>query len=176
MRIPAALILSLALSLSFGIGKPMKAIAPAGHPFSKSLFRNLPATPEALMQRAVACLNRGDTAGFYNLGVTREEYLALYPYLDRADTVNHDDRDFRMGFFLMDNRKMIIRLFQERGGSGLEFSRLAFLAQPRSQGPFAFNEGFLAWVKKDSQETELLIAKSLIYVEGGWKFWGLKSD
>ena len=176
MRLPAALILTLALSAFAAAERTGAVSVPAGRPFPNSLFRNLPATPEALMQKAVACLNRGDTAGFYRLGVTRKEYLALYPYLDRADTANHDDRDFRMGFFLMDNRKMIIRLFGNHGRSGLEFSRLAFLAPPQNKNGFAFNGSFHAWVTKDSREFEIPIANTLLHVNGGWKFWGIKAD
>jgi hypothetical protein len=151
-----------------GRGKPARGAAP--------VFRNLPATPEALLERAVACLNRGDTAGFYRLGVTRREYLALYPYLDRADTTDAEDRDFRMGFFLMDNRKMIVRLFQDHGRAGLGFSRLAFFAPPENRDRFSYHGSFHAWVMRGGREVELPIAKSLIRVDGGWKFWSFKAD
>jgi hypothetical protein len=152
---------------------------PYAHPKAaagKTVFKNLPRTPEELLQRAVSCLNKGDTTGFYQLGVTREEYLVLYPYMDRADTTSNDDRDFRLGYFMMDNRKMIIRTFENYGKSNMAFSRLAFFAPPADKRRFRYHGSFHAWVKKDSAEVELLIAKSLISVDGGWKFWSFSAD
>lgn len=150
--------------------------AKAAMPPAYGAFRNLPATPEELLSRAVACLNRGDTAGLQRLAVTRREYMQLYPFLERSDTARHDDRDFRMGFFLMDNRKMILRLFADHGNSGLEFSRLAFFAPPVDRVRFSYHGNFHAWIKHGGIEREFPIARSLIRVDGGWKFWGLKAD
>jgi len=139
-------------------------------------FQNLSSSPEDLAKRAIACLNRGDTAAFYRLAIGREEYLQLYPFLPDADTSSPDDKNFRMGYFLMDNRKQVLRIFERYGNAGLVFSRLAFLEEMDDRKRFAFHHGFHVWVKKDTTEMELTLSKTLVSVKGGWKIWGFSDD
>ncbi len=163
--------------------RPAKASvrSPGNAPNTSVLpFQGLAQTPVELLQRAIACLNTGDTVGLYRLSVTREEYLQIYRYLPRADTTNSDDRDFRMGFFLMDNRKMLLREFEnfgrKPGQKQLEFSRFAYAGEREELGKLAFQHGLKVWVKRDAAEFELPISKSLIAINGGWKLWGFTSD
>ncbi len=132
--------------------------------------------PTELIQNAIDCLNRGDTAKFYQLSIVRDEYKNLYPFLPRADTTNNEDRDFRMGFFLMDNRKMILRIFEKHGKHNLKFSRMAFLGEKEDRNKFAFHHGLHVWVLENGIEVELPLSKSLISLPKGWKFWGFSGD
>lgn len=140
------------------------------------VFKNMAPSPGDLLKQMIACLNKGDTAKLYRLSITRQEYLQLYPFLPNADTTHSDDKDFRMGFFLMDNRKMVLRAFSHFGAQALEFSRFAFEAQTEDRGTLIFHHGLKVWVKKSGQEIELPISRSLIFTHGGWKFWGFSSD
>jgi hypothetical protein len=146
------------------------------HPAPARPFQDMPKTPVELIGKAIECINRGDTAGLYGLSVLREEYLQLYPYLPHADTSNQDDRNFRMGYFLMDNRKMAIRMFESFGKSNLRFSRMAFLGEKEDRQRFEFHYGLHVWVIKDGNETELPLSKTLVSVDGGWKLWGFSDS
>jgi hypothetical protein len=153
-----------------------KRSASGSHQAQERPFRNMPKTPTDLIGRAIGCINRGDTAGLYSLSVMREEYLQLYPYMPQADTSNDDDRNFRMGYFLMDNRKMAIRLFEAYGKFNLRFSRMAFLGEKEDRQRFAFHYGLHVWVIKDGNEIELPLSRTLVSVDGGWKLWGFSDS
>lgn len=84
--------------------------------------------------------------------------------------------DFRLGFFLMDNRKMLLRDFERYGKQDLVLSRFAFAGEREELGKIAFQHGLKVWVKHGAVESELPISKSIIAVEGGWKLWGFTSD
>ncbi len=168
--------LTFANALAVSSKTPPHNKSRAGLSLEKKPFQNLAKNPSELVAKALDCLNRGDTLGLYNLSIVREEYIQLYPFLPRADTTSVEDRDFRMGYFLMDNRKMIFRKFENHGRANLQFSRLAFLGEKEARGRFSFHHGLHIWVLKGGKEIELVLAKSLISVDGGWKFWGYSGD
>ncbi len=142
----------------------------------KQIFIDQAKSPEELLQRAIVLLNQGDTAGLYRLSVMREEYIALYPFLPNSDTVNTDDMNFRMGFFLMDNRKMLLRELTKFPGPGTSLSKFAFTGVKEECGRMFFMHGLHVWVKREGREIELHFAKSMVSMDGGWKFWGFSGD
>lgn len=163
----------LALSLAWtgtAPSKPGPAVPKAAEAWAE------PADLEGLLAASLRALDARDTAGLERLTVGRREFLGAYPGF--AVDTTAERREFALGYFLADNRKLMLRGLSAAGsaGRGLALARFEVEGPVERYGDATLFRGLRLWVRKDSSAAEFRFLRSAAKTPSGWRIWSFSDD
>lgn len=126
-------------------------------------------TLESLLVDALSALETRDTLALERMSFGREEFLKIYHRIE-TDT-SRSRREFVTSYFLSDNRKLLNRHLERRGGHPATLLRFAVEGPVEDHDGLVLHRGLRIWIKIRDGEEELRFFKSAAKSEAGWKIW-----